>query len=88
MAKAKKEELVERLVIAKGIHCHNEKGERYFAKVGDTIKLPLRSAKTFARYLEAPGVAAAKADVAAAEAKAEAKPAAEPEVKAEAGGDS
>ncbi len=89
-AKAKKEELVERLVIKKGIHCHNAKGERIFAKVGDTVKLPLRSAKRFAQYLEAPGVAAAKAEVAAVEAEAAggAETADDAKPEAGAGGDS
>ncbi len=66
MAKAKAEKLVERVIIGpKGIWVKGElKG------VGETIKLPMRSAKAFARYLEAPGVAAAKAAVAKAEAEA------------------
>lgn len=77
MAKAKaKEKLVERVVIGpKGIHAHDPKsGDRIFAKVGDTVFLPARSAKKFARYLEAPEVAKAKAAVAKAEAEAAVDP--------------
>lgn len=72
MAKAEasvKEALVERVVMGpKGIHCHDPKtGDRIFAKVGDTVHLPVRSARKFARYLEAPEVAKAKRKVAKAE---------------------
>lgn len=80
MAKAKaKEELVERIVVGpKPIHAHDPKtGERILAKIGDTVFLPARSAKTFARYLKAPGVAKAEAAVKAAEDKAAAAGAAE-----------
>lgn len=67
MAKATKEKLVKRVIVGpKGIWVKGElKG------IGETIMLPLRSAKRFARYLEAPGVASAKAAVAKAEAEAD-----------------
>lgn len=73
MAEAQ-EKLVERVVVGpKVVHYHHpETGERTRGEVGDTIHLPLRSAKAFARYLEAPEVAAAKAEVAEAEARANA----------------
>lgn len=74
MAKAKAEKLVERLVVGpKGIHGIDPKtGDRRHYAVGETIKLPAKSAKKFARYLEAPGVAKAKAAAKAAEEEAEA----------------
>ncbi len=86
----KKEKLVERVVVGpKGIHCHDKNGERIFAKIGDTIYLPARSAKKFEQYLEIPSVAKAKAEVKAAEAEAEADDAAEDEGSGEEeGGDS
>lgn len=73
MAKAQaQEELVERIVVGpKGIHCRDpETGKRVFAKVGDTVHLPARTATAFATYLEAPEVAAAKKKVAEASASA------------------
>ena len=72
-AKAKKEKLVTRVVVGpKGIHTVDPKtGDRYYAEIGETIKLSARAAKTFERYLEAPGVASAKAAVAAAEVDAD-----------------
>lgn len=68
-AKEKTEKLVSRVVVGpKGIHAVNPKtGERYYAEIGETISLSARSAKTFERYLEAPGVAKAKAAVKEAE---------------------
>lgn len=73
-AKAKKEKIVTRVVVGpKGIHTVDSKtGDRYYAEIGETIKLTARAAKTFERYLEAPGVAAAKAAVAKAEVDADA----------------
>ena len=67
MAKAdKKVKLVKRVVVGpKGIWI---KGKLH--GIGETVELPLKSAKTFACYLEAPGVAAAKAAVAKAESEA------------------
>lgn len=75
MAKAKtraKEGLVERIVIGpKPIYCRDPKtGDRIVAQIGDTVYLPPHTAKTFARYLQSPEVAAAEAAVAAAEAEA------------------
>jgi hypothetical protein len=80
MTKAK-EKLVERIVIGpKPIHAHDpETGARIVAQIGDTVFLPARSAKAFARYLKDPKVAAAEAAVTAAEAEAEAS---EPEAEA------
>lgn len=75
MAKAKaagKERLVERVVVGpKTIWAQDPKtGERFEAKIGDTVKLPLRTANTFARYLAAPEVVKAEAAVKKAEADA------------------
>lgn len=72
MSKAKAEKLVTRVIVGpKGINIKDpQTGERRLAKVGETIKLPARSAKAFARYLEAPGVAKAKEAAAKAEADA------------------
>ncbi len=69
MAKAKAEKLVTRVVVGpKGIHHVDPKtGERRYFDIGETIKLTAKSAKSFSRYLEAPGVAKAKAAVKAAE---------------------
>ncbi len=64
MAKAKaKEGLLERVVVGpKPLHCTNyETGERYVAKVGDTVWLTPQHAKSKARYLQAPAVAKAQA---------------------------
>lgn len=63
--------LVERVIThAKGIWCINDEGKRYHAQLGDTVKLSVNAAKRFARYCEAPGLAAAKAAVVEEEAKA------------------
>ncbi len=66
------EAIVERVVTGpKGIHAKRDgTGERYYAEVGETVKLSLRSAKKFARYLTAPGVIAAQEEVKKAEAAA------------------
>ena len=63
MAKAKAEKLVTRVIVGpKGIWVKGElKG------IGETVKLTARTAKAFSRYLEAPGVAKAKAAVKEAE---------------------
>jgi len=100
-AKKAKPKLLERIVIgAKGIHCHNKKGERIFAKQGDTIWVPPNTAKSFAHILEDPKVHAARrvakeaeAEAAAVAAKAVAEAtgeavAAEAETEEKAGGDS
>ncbi len=89
MAKAKKEKLVSRIVVGpKGIHAIDPKtGDRYYAEIGTTVKLTARAAKAFERYLEAPGVAAAKAAVAKAEVDADAKSEADAEAAAEAEAD-
>lgn len=67
---SKGEHLVERLVVGpKPIHYHDPKtGERKLGNIGDTIRLPARSAKAFSRYLISPEVAAARAKAEAAEA--------------------
>ncbi len=62
MAKAKAEKLVTRVVVGpKGIWINGPDGGKVLAGIGETIKIPARSAKQFARYLEAPTVAKAKA---------------------------
>lgn len=70
MAKAsKKEKLVTRVVVGpKGIHHIDPKtGERRYFDIGEPIQLSAKSAKAFARYLEAPGVTKARAAVKEAE---------------------
>lgn len=72
MAEAK-QELVERVITGpKGIWAIDDKGNRYLAKPGETVKLSTRTAKSFARYCEAPNVAAAKAKVREEESKVDA----------------
>ncbi len=67
-AKAKAEKLVERVVVGpKGIWVNTDDGSKRLAGIGETVKIPAKSAKAFARYLEAPGVAKAKAAAKAAE---------------------
>ncbi len=83
MTKAKKENTVERVVVGpKGIWVDGKEGEgKRLAGIGETVHIPAKSAKAFARYLEAPAVAKAKAaakkaeDAAAADEGKEAKPA-------------
>ncbi len=69
-AKAKKERLVTRVVVGpKGIWIPDGEGHggRRLAGIGETIKLTAATAKAKSRYLEAPGVASAKAAAKAAE---------------------
>ncbi len=89
------EGLLERVVTGpKPIHCTNYKtGERYVAKVGDTVWLTPQHAKSKARYLQSPAVAKAldvarKAEEAEAEKEAPPPAPSAPSISVTAGGDS
>ena len=89
MAKAKAAKLVTRVVTSpKGIWVPGPGGEgRIHAGEGESVQISAKSAKAFARYLEAPTVAKAKKAAKVAEEAAAAGE--EEEVEAEAkGGDS
>lgn len=87
-AKAKADKLVERIVVGpKGIWVTDDEGSKRLAGIGETIKITAKSAKAFSHYLEAPGVAKAKAVAAQAEADALADEGEETETVGE-GGDS
>ena len=73
-AKAKAPKMVTRVVTGpKGVWVDDpdsDTGSKRLAGIGETIKITAKSAKAFARYLEAPGVAKAKAAAKAAEEEA------------------